>query len=106
MLVTLFTKAVRAIPGEGKITVETGADKDWARIRISDTGGGIPKERLKNLFNFGFTTKGTRVGVEMGLPSAYNVVRKNGGDVSVSSVLGEGSVFTVTLPIRAGAAAA
>ena len=103
---TLFTNAVRAIPGEGKITVETGSDKDWARIRIRDTGAGIPKEKLETLFDFGFTTKGTRVGFEMGLPSAYSVVRKNGGDVSVSSVLGEGSVFTVTLPIRADAATA
>ncbi len=106
VLMTLFTNAVRAIPGEGKITVETGSDKDWARIRIRDTGGGIPKEKLETLFDFGFTTKGTRVGFEMGLPSAYSVVRRNGGDVSVSSVLGEGSVFTVTLPIRAGAATA
>ena len=106
VLMALFTNAVRAIPGEGKITIETEGDKDWARIRISDSGGGIPEERLKNLFDFGFSTQGTRVGVEMGLSSAYNVVRKNGGDVSVASVLGEGSIFTVTLPLRAGAASA
>ncbi len=106
VLMALFTNAVRAIPGEGKITIETEGDKDWARIRISDSGVGIPEERLKNLFAFRFSTQGTRVGVEMGLSSAYNVVRKNGGDVSVASVLGEGSIFTVTLPLRAGAASA
>ena len=66
VLMALFTNAVRAIPGEGKITIETEGDKDWARIRISDSGVGIPEERLKNLFDFGFSTQGTRVGVEMG----------------------------------------
>ena len=104
VFMALFTNAIRAIPGEGKITIETEGDKDWARIRICDSGVGIPKERLKTLFDLGFTTQGTRIGFEMGLASAYNVVRKNGGNVSVASILGQGSVFTVTLPLRVGAA--
>ena len=67
VLMTLLTNAVQAIRGPGKITVETARYKDRARIRISDTGSGIPKEKLKTLFDFTFTTKGARVGVGMGL---------------------------------------
>ena len=106
VLLALLTNAIQAVRGQGKVMVETARDELWARIRISDTGAGIPKERLKGLFDLGFTTKGTRVGVGMGLPSAYNVVQRCGGEISVSSEVGKGSVFTVTLPLQAGAATA
>ena len=106
VLLTLLTNAVQAVRGQGKVMVETARDELWARIRISDTGAGIPKERLKGLFDLSFTRKGTRVGVGMGLPSAYNVIQRCGGEISVSSEVGKGSVFTVTLPLQAGAAVA
>ena len=69
VLMALFTNAVRAIPGEGKITIETEGDKDWARIRISDSGGGIPEERLKNLFDFGFSTQEPASELKWGSPA-------------------------------------
>ena len=101
VLTTLLTNVVQAIRGQGKITVETAGYKDCARIRISDTGNGIPKEKLKTLFDFTFTTKGARVGVGMGLASVYTIVQKCNGDITVSSEIGKGTTFTITLPIRA-----
>ena len=101
VLMTLLTNAVQAIRGQGKITVETARYEDCARIRISDTGSGIPKEKLKTLFDFTFTTKGARVGVGMGLASVYNIVQKCNGDITVASEIGKGTTFTITLPIRA-----
>ena len=106
VLLTLLTNAIQAIRGQGEVMVETARDEIWARIRISDTGAGIPKEKLKGLFDFGFTTKGTRVGVGMGLSSAYGVVQRCGGDISVSSEVGKGSVFTISLPLQAAEATA
>ena len=101
VLMTLFTNAVQAIRGQGEITVEAGEYKDCARIQISDTGRGIPEEKLKTLFDFNFTTKGSRVGVGMGLASAYNIVHKCRGDIAVASEIGKGTTFTIRLPIRA-----
>ena len=106
VLLTVLTNAIQAIRGQGEVMVETARDEIWAGIRISDTGAGIPKEKLKGLFDFGFTTKGTRVGVGMGLSSAYGVVQRCGGDISVSSEVGKGSVFTISLPLQAAEATA
>ena len=99
VLMTLLTNAVQAIQGSGRITVETGKQQDRAHVRISDTGMGIPEDKLKSLFEFGFTTKGTRVGVGIGLANAYSAVQRHGGELTVSSAVGQGSVFTVTLPV-------
>ena len=96
---TLLTNAVQAIQGSGRITVETGKQQDRAHVRISDTGMGIPEDKLKSLFEFGFTTKGTRVGVGIGLVNAYSAVQRHGVELTVSSAVGQGSVFTVTLPV-------
>ena len=99
VLMTLLTNAVQAIRGSGTITVETAKQEDRAHVRISDTGVGIPEDKLKGLFEFGFTTKGARVGVGIGLANAYSSVQRHGGELTVSSAVGEGSVFTVTLPV-------
>ena len=103
VLVTILTNALQAIRVQGKITVETGSDHDRAVIRVSDTGGGILKEKLRTLFDFTFITKGSRVGVGMGLANAYNIVQRCNGGITASSEIGKGSTFTVTLPIHTGA---
>ena len=66
-------------------------------MNISDTGKGIPPEQLRTLFDFSFTTTGSRVGVGLGLPNAYNVVRKHNGEIDVESEVGKGTEFTITL---------
>ena len=100
VLLTLLTNALQAVGAKGKITVETANREDCALIRVTDTGRGIPQEKLKTLFDFTFVTKGSRVGVGMGLASAYNIVRSCDGDITASSEIGKGSTFTITLPIR------
>ncbi len=99
VLMTLLTNALQAIDGSGRVTVETRKQQDLAHVRISDTGVGIPEDKLKSLFEFGFTTKGTRVGVDIGLANAYNALQRHGGELRVSSTVGQGSVFTATLPL-------
>ncbi len=103
VLMTLLTNAVQAIQGSGRITVETRKQENRANVRISDTGVGISEDKLKNLFEFGFTTKGTRVGIGIGLANAYSAIQMHGGELTVSSALGQGSVFTVTLPVSRSA---
>ena len=66
---------------------------------VADTGEGIPKDRLEKIFDPGYTTKGVGVGTGLGLSLARAVARVHGGDIEVVSRKGQGSTFTVTLPV-------
>ncbi len=68
-------------------------------VQISDTGGGIPKENLDRIFDPGFTTKGVGVGTGLGLAITFKIVQDHKGSIDATSVVGEGSTFTVKLPI-------
>ena len=99
VFMTLLINAIEAIENKGSVTIQTFADDINAYIKISDTGNGIPAEKLKSLFDFSFSTKSARVAVGMGLFNAYNFIRKHNGDITVESEVGKGSAFTVMLPI-------
>ena len=102
VLATLLSNAAEAIHGHGTITVETGVEGSCALIRISDTGVGIGAGKLKTLFDFGFTTKGNRVGASMGLACVYSIVQRHNGRITVASNPGEGTTFTILLPTTGG----
>jgi signal transduction histidine kinase len=99
VFMVLLVNATQAIDGEGEITIQTFRDTDQAVIRISDTGRGIPPESMKRIFDPGFTTKGVRVGTGLGLSICYQIVEEHHGEIEVASVLGEGSTFTVRIPL-------
>jgi hypothetical protein len=71
----------------------------YTRIRVVDTGNGIPKENLDKIFDPFFTTKPTGHGTGLGLSVSYGIVKDHHGDVVVQSTLEKGSIFTVFLPI-------
>ncbi|MCP5119979.1 MAG: hypothetical protein GY953_54975 [bacterium] len=95
----LLSNAAQAIPGEGSITVRTAAEDEEVRIEIADSGVGISCERMKYLFEPGFSSHGERVKAGMGLFISHNIVRKHRGDIKVKSESGKGSTFTVVLPV-------
>jgi signal transduction histidine kinase len=82
---------------EIRITVTTDAD-GWASVEIADTGVGIPADVLPRLFEPFYTTKAPGLGTGLGLCVSRGIVRGLGGDISVRSTPGQGSVFTVRLP--------
>jgi PAS domain S-box-containing protein len=99
--VNILNNAVDAVPEEGRVTVESSADFKKGgpiRITISDTGSGIDPEDLKKIFNPFFTTKEVGKGTGLGLSISYGMVKDHGGQLEASSVLGEGTTFTITLP--------
>ena len=96
----LIGNAIEAIKGEGEIAIRTFVDQDQAVVRIADTGVGIPPERMDRLFEPNFKTEGTRVRTSLGLFISYQVVRKHEGRIEVESRVGEGSTFTVFLPLE------
>ena len=67
-------------------------------MEISDTGKGIPAEKLDQIFNPGFTTKGVGVGTGLGLSISYNIVQNHRGEIRVASEVSVGTTFTVLLP--------
>lgn len=85
---------------KGTITVRTRLDGDWAEIRISDTGCGIPEEIRSKVFDHFFTTKQVGKGTGQGLTIAYAiVVKKHGGTITFESESGKGTTFIIRLPI-------
>ena len=68
-------------------------------ISISDNGSGIPKSALDKIFQPFFTTKPTGQGTGLGLSLSYDIVKAHGGELKVETKEGEGSVFTIQLPI-------
>lgn len=108
VFMNLLLNAVQAIEGEGVVTVVTRTvsdPPDHVQVAVQDTGRGIPPELMETIFEPGFTTKGSRVGMGLGLLISTQIVDRHGGRIAVRSEPGEGSTFTVTLPVRLPAGA-
>lgn len=92
-------EAMSGKKGELGILARVGKENpDKIEITISDNGRGIPKENLRKIFDIFFTTKGPQ-GTGMGLSMAYHIIKDHNGDMAVESKVGEGTRFSVSLPI-------
>ncbi len=79
--------------------LKTAVQEKYVVIEISDTGHGIPSENVDRIFDPGFTTKGVKVGVGLGLSICYQiVVDEHKGRIDVSSEPGGGTTFSITIP--------
>ena len=95
----IILNAIDAMPKGGRLTIETKKIGNFADIKIRDTGVGIRKEDLAHIFNPFYTTKPLGEGTGLGLSVSLEIVKKHDGDISVSSEVGKGTVFNITLPI-------
>ena len=98
VFLNILRNAAQAIDGPGKITIRSFAEGNEIRVVIHDTGRGIAKERLENIFEPNFTIKGDRIGTGLGLSICYNIMRQHKGWIEVESDLGKGSVFAIGWP--------
>ncbi len=96
-LVLNATEAMQNIPGERRLTISASSKDGMAEIMVSDTGAGIPHEKLGQLFDPFFTTK--VAGGGLGLSMLQTIVLRHGGSVTVESEPGQGATFIVTLPL-------
>jgi signal transduction histidine kinase len=97
----LLTNAAQAIIGDGKVSIATRKENDIAIVSISDTGRGIAPEHLKKIFDPFFTTKPVGEGTGLGLSITYGIIERHGGSITIESCLGEGTTFTIAIPINA-----
>jgi signal transduction histidine kinase len=93
----LIGNARDAITGSGKITLETRRNDGGIELTIQDTGGGIPEEIQKNVFD-PFVTAGKRSGTGLGLAISKNIVEEHGGSITYNTKENEGTTFHVWLP--------
>ena len=105
VFLNLIINAEQAIGEYGRIVVRASkAENDFIRIDIQDTGPGIAPENLDQIFDPFFTTKEAGKGTGLGLAIVYGIVKKHGGYIEVASKLGEGTTFSVYLPVIYSAA--
>jgi signal transduction histidine kinase len=103
VLLNLVLNGIQAIDGSGQVRMQLGRRGEFATVSVSDSGKGISPEHLPNIFRPFFTTKGHGTG--LGLSLAQRMIEDHGGRIEVQSRLGEGTVFTVFLPLLSAAAA-
>jgi len=104
VLLNLLTNAVKFTPKGGRVTVSCESAAGWTRISITDTGRGIPADQVERIFEPfvqipGSTpvNGGAQRGFGLGLAISRNLARRMDGDLTVTSTLGEGSTFTISL---------
>ncbi len=118
VLMNLVINARDALPDGGRITIETEVDTvkendlknmpqgrvgDFVRLGVADNGIGIAKNDLEKIFDPFFTTKGLGKGTGLGLSVVYGIIQQHQGWITVSSVPGEGTEFSIYLPEYKGA---
>jgi signal transduction histidine kinase len=97
-ILNILRNAVNAMPRGGTINISTRKTEDSVQIEISDTGVGIEKEQLPNIFSAFFTTKPDANG--LGLTITQEIIRNQGGNIGVQSQKGKGASFFIELPIK------
>lgn len=98
-ILNLAINARDAIKNSGKISITAQSVENMAIITISDTGGGIPDSVRPHIFEPFYTTKTEGKGTGMGLSTVYATVEVHGGNITVDSRIGEGTTFTITIPL-------
>ena len=102
VFLNLLVNAAQAIEDHGVICISTLDLGDMVQIDITDNGSGIPPENLEKIFEPFFTTKEVGKGTGLGMSISYEIIKKHGGDIQVASELGQGTTFSITLPIGGG----
>jgi two-component system sensor histidine kinase/response regulator len=97
-----MSNAIKFSPEGSTIEILMNVEGDFAKVSVRDHGVGIAPDRIDNIFHKGETTYGTggEEGSGLGLQLCADFARKIGGDVMVESVLGEGSTFSVLVPLK------
>ena len=100
VILNLLVNGAHAVAPHGKITIRTYSDDSHVYIQIRDNGCGIEQDIIDRIFDPFFTTKGVGQGTGLGLSLSYGIIEKHNGRLMVESTVGEGTTFTIKLPIH------
>lgn len=98
----LTDNALQAMNYSGTLTLELSNENGEIIVKVSDTGSGIPEDKLPRIFEPFYTTKDGADGTGLGLDIVSSIIEKHSGRIDVDSVVGKGTVFTVRLPLDNG----
>lgn len=113
VIVNIIINAVDAMEGEGTITIKlthlppntthlkqfpSSNELSYCKIEISDTGHGMDQSTMERIFDPFFTTKEAGKGTGLGLAIVHSIINQHQGEITVSSQLGQGTMFTILLP--------
>jgi signal transduction histidine kinase len=101
VFMNLVVNARDAMPSGGELTLRTRANGDGIQAQVCDTGVGIESEIADRIFEPFFTTKGD-AGTGLGLSICHSIVQEHAGDIRVESAPGQGTTFTIQLPVETG----
>jgi two-component system NtrC family sensor kinase len=102
IFINMFSNAYQAMverEGQGQLMITTAHDSQKIYIHIADNGPGIPPENLHRIFDPFYTTK--EKGTGLGLSLSYGIIKEHGGEISVTSIVNQGTTFTIEIPIVA-----
>jgi PAS domain S-box-containing protein len=105
VFLNLFLNARDAMPKGGWLSIVTRSGADEATIEVADTGSGIPADYLSRIYDPFFTTKDIGKGTGLGLSITYGIVQEHGGTIICDSSVGQGTRFTLSLPLASVRAA-
>jgi signal transduction histidine kinase len=100
VLVNLVLNALQAMPTGGRLTVKTQMGRDHISLIVEDTGIGMSKKVMKQIFTPFFTTKDVGQGTGLGLPVVHGIITSHGGSIQVESKVGGGTRFEIQLPVE------
>lgn len=98
----LLMNAIQAIEGAGEIRISSRLVDEVVEIEIADTGHGISSENIGRVFEPFFSTRDVGEGMGMGLAVAYHMIKRHGGEITVTSEPGKGACFVLRLPRAVG----
>jgi hypothetical protein len=99
VFLNLLLNARDAMPRGGWLTIATRVEKGSVVVEVGDTGSGIPAEHLSRIYDPFFTTKAIGKGTGLGLSISYGIVQEHGGAITCDSIVGQGTRFTLQLPL-------
>ncbi|MGD9369747.1 MAG: ATP-binding protein, partial [Desulfobacteraceae bacterium] len=99
VLVNLLNNACDAMDGPGRLSVKSYMRNGHIRLTIADTGHGMDAEQIEKIFDPFYTTKEVGKGTGLGLSVSLGIIESMGGTITVQSMPGAGSAFTVVLPV-------
>jgi len=102
VFLNIILNAKDAMPEGGRLKISSEESDGMAKVSVSDTGVGIPKENISRIFDAFFTTKSKVSGVGLGLSVCYGIISQHRGTINITSSAGQGSAFTISLPLHNG----